>query len=754
MWNGTEPLRVGRPALWPVMHWAWATLLVLLTGAMAPAAHAQLVDELSLQADGTDWVLTLRLAAPVQLRRSVQTAGGQMVLLTVDLLPGHARPQPVDGLRQRVGDGDRQPQISVSEEEAAHASRSEHKLVLRLDRPARSQSLSGTNPRELRLRLSDLGPPPAVASAAPAASSAAAPAPAAASAVADPNSPSDADILARANQLLATARSLLAQGNAALAVEYLNETLNLPPHARSAEAQLLMAQARQALGDWAGARHELALFLTLYPSDPQADTARLLLAGLAPTAARPDRPPPPAAPPAAAAGATQRWLQGGWSQSWLGGHAKTRTQWKDTPLDGQLPQVVSESTLSGVENKMLLSALDFSWRQRDTDRDVRLVLRDQFVVDAMPGRPERNRLSALYLDWKERGPGLSARVGRQNGQMGGTPGRFDGVQAGWAFVPKWKLLLLGGQPAEPLLDSQRSFAGVALEAEALAPQLGANLYLSEHRIDSLTDRRPAGLELRWFDPATMVFSQLEYDLVFRALNLAALQASHTRPDGSSITLLLDHRNTPPLSLGNALFFPDITQTTLPRRMDELLATHSLDSLRQRVSATTARANQAVLGWTVPVNTHWQLGADLRLTQIDPIAPVPDLLPQGLPGTGQLWGLGLRAIGSRLWGQGDSHVADLTLLRGPDYSGWMASYQLMSQPSPGWRLEPALRLYRQSGPTGLALSRNAPGLRLAWRGSPRWTLEADLSVEFSRVSGPSHNEQATRLYHCLGYRLDF
>ena len=49
--------------------------------------------------------------------------------------------------------------------------------------------------------------------------------------------------------------------------------------------------------------------------------------------------------------------------------------------------------------------------------------------------------------------------------------------------------------------------------------------------------------------------------------------------------------------------------------------------------TTAESTQAALGLTTPLNPKWQVGADIRYTNTDAIAPVADLLPQGQPSTG-------------------------------------------------------------------------------------------------------------------------
>ena len=75
--------------------------------------------------------------------------------------------------------------------------------------------------------------------------------------------------------------------------------------------------------------------------------------------------------------------------------------------------------------------------------------------------------------------------------------------------------------------------------------------------------------------------------------------------------------------------------------------------------------------TTPLNTQWQVGADLRLTKIGSIAPVPGILPDGIPATGNLWSAGVQAIGSNLYSERDTHVFNVTAVRGPTYTGWLA-----------------------------------------------------------------------------------
>lgn len=725
---------------WPAAPHVRLAPLALLCA--AGLAQAQVIEEVELRREGDNAIVQVRFTVPVQYRRSVAASSNDLVQIVYDVVPSRDKPNFIDGERRQVG-GDGIPRVSISEE-GGGSGENDRRLIVRLDPPTRFKVRSGGDRRSIEIVLEGQGPKMFSAPAAKPAPRAPAP---------PPTAPAggDAQVDARGAELLAQARAALDKGQAALAVETLNEALNLPPNPHTREAQALVGQARMAQGDVAGARSEFELFLKLYPEGPDADQARVTLAGLPRAEGAAAGSAAPSAEPARQ-GTTM--LVGGISQYYYGGNSKVQTQLKDTPLEGQLPVVISDQTLAGIDQKQLLSSVDLNWRSKDAERDLRFVFRDSFTVNQMPGQAEENKLSALYVDWKETRPGLSARVGRQSGLGGGVLGRFDGVQLGWAFQPKWKLSAVAGLPTDKLLDTKRHFYGFSLDAESLAPGLGANTYLIQQMIDGEVDRRALGGDIRYVEPGISVFTQFEYDLTLQGVNIGSVQGTWTSADNTTVNLLLDRRATPMLMLGNALFFPDPLLTVLPRKLTDLLALKPIDLLRQQVADTTAYATQGLLGVTTPLNTQWQVGADLRLTNIGAIAPVPGILPDGIPATGNLWSAGVQAIGSNLYSERDTHVFNVTAVRGPTYTGWLASYNNLSVLAERWQVEPSLRFYQQNGPSGLQTSRWAPGLRLTWRGGEKWVLESDFNLEASHSRSPTQNENSVRLYYSLGYRLDF
>jgi hypothetical protein len=546
---------------------------------------------------------------------------------------------------------------------------------------------------------------------------------------------------------MAQARESLVRKEGPAAVEALQAVLELPPNASSRDAQALIGEARLLAGDSGRALAEFEQFLRQYPEGPDADRVRAALAALA----------PPAVADAGPAGSRRvkpsTTLTGSISTYYYGGQSKVRTQeFQDSPLSG-LPELVSDATLSSDDQSQWVGNADVNWRYRDADIDQRFVFRDTILRDQLRPEKSRNRLNALYYDQRSFASGFGFRVGRQTPLGDGVLGRFDGAQVGYLFRPRWKVRATAGVPTDDLLDTKRYFYGAAIEGEALTPQLGGSLYGIEQKIDGQTDRRAIGTELRYFDGGLSGTAQFDYDVSLKALNIATVQGTWQGADNMVVNALYDQRTAPLMMLGNVLFFIDPSLPVRPTRIGDLLATTSVEVLRERARQITAKSTQAALGFTKPVAEGWQVGMDMRYTNTGAVAPVPDILPGGLPSTGDIWSLSGQVIGTNLFSDRDTHVMVANFLNGPTFEGQFASYNA-SLFSNGLQLEPSLKLYRQSEKSGLKSTRWAPGLRVTYRVLQQLALESELTVENSSTTGPNRDESSRRTFYYLGGRYEF
>jgi tetratricopeptide (TPR) repeat protein len=721
-------------------------LFTLALALSALSAQAQLIDDVEYRREGADAVLQIRLITEIQYQRAAIGRSGDLTQAFYLLLPTRQTLSLITSERRlaargAAGDAAGLPGIVVTDESSSGRAANERRVLIRLDRAVPHQVRAGRGGRTIEVVLPGMGDAVGLAPVAPpvvVAPSQTAPAPAV-------PGPATADNTAAAAALLQAAQEALGRQDTNAAIDTLSRLLDLPPNPSARTAQALIGQARQQAGDAARARSEYELFLRLYPEGADADRVRSALAALA-------------APATSAARVRQvtptTTLSGSVSSFYYGGQSKVRTrEFQDSVLSG-LPELVTDATLAASDQKQLVTGADVNWRHRDAEVDQRFVFRDTYTRDGL--RPEKsiNKLSALYFEQRSFSSGTSFRVGRQSPLGGGVLGRFDGAQASYAFQPKWKASVVAGVPTDTLLESKRHFYGGSVEADALLPGLGGSVYGIQQVVDGVVDRRAVGSELRYFDGGLSATGQLDYDLVLKGLNIVSVQSTWQRADGSVLNVLYDRRTTPMLMLGNALFFSDPNLTVRPTRLADLLAGKSVQALRDQVSATTAMATQASVGLTTPITPRWQVGADVRYTNVGAIAPVADILPNGLPSTGDLWSLGLQAIGTNLYSQRDTHVVIANILTGPTFKGQLLSYNNSSQITPTWLLEPSLKLYHQTDNTGVATTRWSPGLRLSWRVHQQVTLETELSTENSRTTGPNRHENSSRIFYYLGGRADF
>ncbi len=613
-----------------------------------------------------------------------------------------------------------------------------------------------------------VAPPPAAPPTPPPAAAVAPPPVAVAAPVATPVAPlaAAADVDANAAALLAAAKQADAIQDHAFALARLNELLELPPNASSREAQELIGNVRLRAGDTGRARAEYETFLKLYPQGADADRVRRALAalgGLGTTLAGAPRQRPPVVPTST--------ITGSISEFYYGGQSKVRTQeFQDSPISG-LPELASDNTLSGSDQRQLLSNADVNWRYRDTDTDMRFVFRDAYTADLMNSAKNRNRLSALYFEHRSLVAGTGIKLGRQSPTGGGVLNRFDGVQAAYTFMPKWRVNAVVGTPTDKLLDSKRHFYGAWVDAEALTTHLSGSAYINQQRIDGELDRRAIGSELRYFNAGVSVSSVLDYDLAIGGLNIASLQGTWQSPENTVVNVLYDRRATPLLMLGNALFFgagvPRDAPVSLATSVQQLLANgYDVAGLRQSVKDTTTYTTQALLAVTTPLNARWQVGGDLRITKLGEIPAVPVLLPNG-QGRSDNRSLGAQVIATNLYSARDTHVFGVSWLSGSGenlvpptgrveygYSGQLVSYNNSSQLSELWLLEPSLKYYAQSDKAGVKTTRWSPGLRVTYRAARQVAIESELCGEVGKTSGPTRNESSNRVFYYLGGRYDF
>ena len=542
-----------------------------------------------------------------------------------------------------------------------------------------------------------------------------------------------------AQAMMEKSRAALARGDNASAIALLDKLLRLPPNKYSQDAQEYIGLARQRAGETAAARKEYELYLSLYPTGDGADRVRQRIAVLEAKTAPAPAPALKAVPPRVVA---QSSIVGSLSQYYYHGASKV-----DTTSFAPGTNIASQDTLSQTDQSSLLTNLVLTQRYRSEQYDNRFVVRDTYTRNFLQGQEDTNRPSAVYYEVKDRLHDYGARIGRQPGGSAGVLGTFDGLQAGYNFTPKWRLNVVGGVPVDITYDSSLHFYGTSVDIGPYADHWGATLYAIEQTVDSVTDRKAVGSELRYFDPSFSVYGLFDYDTEFQTSNITLVQSNWTGSSGTTAHALYDRRKTPALELVNSLMGESDTS------INSQLQTKTYDQLKQQALDNTATTELKGVGVTQQLSTHWQTGLDVQSSHTS--ATVGTASQPAQPDSGTTYSYTGNVIGSGLFNPRDVTVFSLTHIDAKTYAGNLYSITNRVIWGANWSLDTNLNWYSQhDSSTDSDLKRFSPSIKPSYKWKNNITLEAEFGEERTESTGPTTQDTTRRRYWSVGYRWDF
>lgn len=563
----------------------------------------------------------------------------------------------------------------------------------------------------------------------------------------------------------------LAKGDYPKAINRMNRILSLPGNKQTMLAQALIGKAREKNGEIAKARAEYELYLKLFPTSPDAEKIKARLAALPAI----DRIRQPRVRRVVRDDRPAEWtVNGNLSSYYFTGRSR---QDSDSMKRDQESQI---------------SSLGFNARLRDSVTDTRFVFRDTDSRNFMQPSRNYNRVYSAYVERRDREIGYFVRAGRQNPNGAGVLERFDGITGSYDLNQDWKLGAVYGDAVEFGSPFKKRFYGASIE---LAPQVsrpGASLYAIEQTIDGYLNRRAVGSEVRYFDGQFTGFGMLDYDLLYKGINIGMAQANYMDKSGNNYFLSYDYRQSPSYSLTNALA-PSGYGT-----VSDLVDNVGLSQARQLVSDSTSRSTMFAAGVTIPVSEHWQLGGDYRMSDISgtsatiPLAqmckelqddanPTDPLCVDGPRGTLRVSEMGIcvadsydmvnktcvatteasgktqmfstQAIGTNLFVPNGVGVAYYGYVLGPSYTAQNLGLSYVYPFRENWRLESNARYYAQRSDGGQKTNQFSPSLKLIHQWQHNLSFEGELGYSDSETTGttPSKNR---REYLYLGVRWDY
>ena len=541
-----------------------------------------------------------------------------------------------------------------------------------------------------------------------------------------------------AKKLIDSARAALQRGDAIAAVETLNQMLNLPPNKQSQVGQELIGEAREMNGEFAKARVEYELYLKLYLEAADVKQVKDRLARL------PAEPYAKAVPQLVRKQSVDEKMivYGSFSQNYYNGFFHTDT----ATANGA--NIVTDS-LTGTDQSMLITSLDMTARKRTENTDTRIVVRDDYRADFLLKANNENRLSSFYVEQSARDRSYLYRVGRQSTVAGGVLGRFDGAWVGFSPSSAWRINGVMGTPVDFYNTGaeRKTFAGVSVDLTRPPEQWSGSGYFIEQRVASVVDREAIGMEAHYFDAKRNYMGQLDYDIVFKAVNIAMFQGNWTNEAGGNYTLLADHRKSPTLQITNALMGQPLSS------IGALVQSGvSLESLRADAKALTPTTNLLMVGMTHPYTSHWRLGGDFRINNTSGTGAVGT--QPAASGSGNSYIVTAQAIGNSLLYENDLSLASASYINAQTYKGQSLMFTQVETFRQRWRLDVSLQLYNQRDNLDVHMTRVTPSLKLGYRMNESMSFDAEGGIEDTHNSSAIKDEKTRRQYIYVGYRWDF
>jgi hypothetical protein len=531
-------------------------------------------------------------------------------------------------------------------------------------------------------------------------------------------------------QTRAQAKDAFRHKNYATAIPLLTQLTQQPEFPQRAEAQEMLALARERSGQVAHAKAEYEDYLQRYPTGDGSTRVRKRLQTLA-WATRPGR-----GGSTGGDGDESPWrVYGGFSQTYRQDQSHIESGLASSDLTTQ---------------NALLTDVSLVARRHGERFDFTTRASAGYGYDMLADGPgSQSRVTLLFAEFADRIAGWYARLGRQSGGSAGLMGTFDGMQAGYQLWPRLRVNGFFGYPVDSTRegpDSERKFVGVSADIGTLANAWDLSFYAVDQQYSGVTDRQAVGTEVRYFRPGITVVGLADFDVHYSTLNTMLLLGTFALPARWTLNLNLDHRKSPGLATRNAMIGQPV------RRFDELFGLYTPQQIEQFALDRTAESKMYSAGVSRPFGERWQWSLDASAMTLGSTRESGGVA--ATPSSGTDTAVSTQVLGYGLFGRGD--VTSLGMQYQTGESAQMLSLGVGTQLPIGerWRVGPRLRLDQRKLDIDRSTSLTySPALRAEMRGK-HLTFEVEGGAEIGSRDMGTISEDATRYYFSLGYRYDF
>jgi len=542
-----------------------------------------------------------------------------------------------------------------------------------------------------------------------------------------------------AKKLMGKAKRALQKKTYRTATALLKKILSMPKNEQSQLAHYLIGQVYEINGELLNASEAYLLYTKLYPNARNLKKVQERLARVVMANYNADK-----SIPEGQEIDDEMSFFGGFSQYYSKGLLYVDST--DIPTS-----VVTKTNTNNQSH--LLSSLELTGRKRSESTETRLVFRDTFTASLIDTVGSRNFLQAAYF---ERGPIDQQYIyglGRQTGAAGGLPSRFDGAWLNRKLGSRWRLNGSVGSPvaASGSNEETKVFAATSVDFNSTGGVWNGNSYFIGQRVAGIIDRRAAGIEAHYFKAGSNHMALLEYDTLFKEINVGLIQGNWITANGANYTLLLDqHRN---LAITNALLL-----NTPPQSVSDLLQSGETSiSIRDMALSASPIINVLAIGTTQPFSKGVKIGGDFKAsntTSFQAYDPDPLVLANRTFPRAWAYTYSAQIIGTDLLFSNNLGIASVSYTNASTFNARSLTFNQIATFKSDWQLNSSLQFYSSNDNLGFKISRINPSFRLSYQQS------RTLGFEFSAGLVTVHSNSSTidtltqNKFFTLGYRWDF
>ena len=221
---------------------------------------------------------------------------------------------------------------------------------------------------------------------------------------------------------------------------------------------------------------------------------------------------------------------------------------------------------------------------------------------------------------------------------------------------------------------------------------------------------------------------LDYDTVYKDVNIAMLQGNWQAQGGYNFNLLVDHRKSPVLYAETA-----IQGITGARSVSDLRSIISSNDIYDYVKGLVPISDLAMFGVTKQVSKNWQVGGDVRYTQTFGTSGAGAVEAQ--PGSGTILAYTMQAIGNNTLFKNDTSVIMLGLINDPTYDSQNLSLVNSVSATEKLRIDSSLRYYQEKRDTDAKTWKITPALRFNYYMRDNLSFELEMMADYTHSDDP-------------------